>query len=304
LPDDHHAVFKSVTRFSWVDREKLYRALGFIGKKKRADGKEVIGYLQKQVPMQVCDGKRFRKFVSPLIQTNGTPHGIPQGSPLSDVLANMYLLDFDVAMASSMASCGGKYYRYSDDILLIVPDIHDDEIARLDAVQSTLNYCGEKLLISVSKSTVHRFDNVTSGSEMTQTCTLVHGTQGKNGLEYLGFRFDGKRVYIRDSTRAGLNRKIVAASRKLARLHVKANPQKSISELENSFNYNYVMLKFGRVDDFAENTQGYRGWTFWTYALRAESVFGTKGKPILRQLSSYKVFVRRKVQEAIATYAK
>jgi uncharacterized protein YaaR (DUF327 family) len=212
----------------------------------------------------------------------------------------MYLLDFDVAMVALMKSCGGQYYRYSDDILLLIPGKQDDVEMRLKAVQSTLNECGEKLLISEKKSAVHRFENILVNDKASRVCTLIYGNQGKNGLEYLGFRFDGERVYIRDSTRAGLNRKIVASARKLARLHVRANPQKSLAQLLESFKYSYLLTKFGRIEDFESNTKGYRGWTFWTYALRASAVFGEKGNPIFRQLSSYKRFVRQKVKDAIA----
>lgn len=304
LPDDHHSVFKNITKFSWVDRDRLYRLLGFIGKKKRADGKTVTGYRVKRIPLQVCNSRRFRREVCALIETNDLPHGIPQGSPISDVLANMYLMDFDAKMVAYMAVCKGFYFRYSDDILLIVPGSQDDIAARIKTVQDTLNSCGDKLEISTKKSAVHRFNVSSVDGLTTRTCTLVYGTQGKNGLEYLGFRFDGERVYIRDSTRAGLNRKIVAAARKLARIHANINPSMAIAELEQSFNHNFVITKFGRVDDFESNARGYRGWTFWTYAIRAHETFGAKGKPIIRQLRSHKMFIRRKANEALARYAK
>lgn len=301
LPKDHHNVFKNVTRFAWVEKEALYKLLGYIGPKKRPNGKVADGYL-KRVPLQVCNGKTFRNKVSALIQENKVGHGIPQGSPISDVLANMYLLDFDAKMVAALASCGGYYFRYSDDILMLVPGAQDDIDLRLKLVQDTLNSCGDELIISSKKSAVHKFERL-EGSDHASICTLVYGSQGKNGLEYLGFRFDGKHVFIRDSTRAGLNRKIVAAANKLARIHVDSNPKMSVSQLEDSFNYNRVITKFGRVDNFESNTKGYRGWTFWTYAVRANATFGPKGKPILRQMRNYKLFVRRKCKAALLRFA-
>ena len=302
LPKNHHQVYKSITKFAWVDKEALYKRLRFIGEKQRSNGKITSGYLVKRVPLQVCSGKVFRNKIFDLIQTNEDPHGIPQGSPISDVLANMYLIDFDTKMTAALANCSGHYYRYSDDVLILVPGNQDDIKLRLKMIQDTLNSCGDKLVFSAKKSAVHRFTQCQTGSDTTQSCTLVYGNQGKNGLEYLGFRFDGKSVYIRDSTRAGLNRKIVAAAKKLARIHARANPQKTLSELESSFNFDRLIKKFGRVDEFESNTKGYRGWTFWTYAVRANEVFGSKGRPILRQLRGYKSFVRHKAKEALARY--
>jgi hypothetical protein len=202
-----------------------------------------------------------------------------------------------------LASCSGHYYRYSDHILILIPGNQDDIELRFKMIQDTLNSCGDKLVFSAKKSAVHRFTQHKIGIDISQNCTLVHGNQGKNGLEYLGFHYNGKYVYIRDSTRAGLNRKIVAAAKKLARIHAKANQEKTLSELESSFNFDRVITKFGRVDDFESNTKGYRGWTFWTYAVRANEVFGSKGRPILRQLRAYKSFVRHKSKEALARYA-
>ncbi len=299
LPRDHYRVFRSVTKYASVDRESLYKALGFIGPKPLPLGGTRMGYLVDRVPLQVCKPKRFRKLVADagLIKTNDFPYGIPQGSPISDVLANIYLLEFDAAVVATLTKCGGRYFRYSDDILIIVPGHTDDIPARLQGIRQALSKGGQNLLIQDKKSAVHRFDKAADGKV---SCSLVYGSQGKNGLEYLGFRFDGARVYVRDSTRAGLNRKIVASSKRLALFYINTHPGLTLTQLQSSFNYNRVVMKFGRVMDFASNDNGYRRWTFWTYAVRARATFGKKGEPIMRQLNDYKSFVRRKVDEAFA----
>lgn len=301
LPADHFAVFKNVTKYAWVDKEKLYRTLGFIGEKQNDQGANVTGYIVDKVPLQVCDSSTFRSKVVPHIQVNPNKYGIPQGSPISDVLANMYLIDFDIAIAQLMTSCGGVYYRYSDDILLIIPGECEDVENRLATVQAILSACGDNLALSQKKSTVHRFSRIAPGCCQLQ-CSLVHGKQGKNGLEYLGFRFDGQRVYVRDSTLAGLNRKITVAARRLARQHVLKNPSMTQSQLIDSFKFSLLLTKFGRVKEFENNEKGYLGWTFWTYARRSSAVFGPKGRPILKQLSCYRKYARNKVISAISKY--
>jgi len=300
LPPDHYKIYKSVTRYAWVNKNDIYEKLGFIGPKTAPNGRPTVGYRIGKVPLQVCSAAVFREQIAPLIAVNKEPHGIPQGSPISDVLANLYLLEFDAKIAKQIQSVGGSYYRYSDDILIIVPDVSEDHNARILQVQKLLNDCGEKLMIQPQKTCVFRFSKADASLATKQLCTLIDGAAGKNGLEYLGFRFDGARVYLRDSTLSNLNRKMVSSARRLARRHCGHNPGASIASLEATFNYNLLLRQFGRVQDFESKFLEYKNWTFWTYAKRAASVFGNCGNPILHQLKRYKQFARRKADEALS----
>ena len=107
-------------------------------------GKPGNGYLvpYADVPTQLCSPHDFRQKIlgengqyESLVIPNSKSCGIPQGAPNSDLLANLYLIDFDVemnALASSdllanlylidfdvemnalASSVGGSYVRYSD----------------------------------------------------------------------------------------------------------------------------------------------------------------------------------------------
>lgn len=301
LPADHFKVFQNVTRYASVDRDKLYRKLGFIGKKKLANGRPTVGYLIDKVPLQVCSSKTFREKIAPLIAVNSQTHGIPQGSPISDVLANLYLLEFDTQLSAALKKDGGEYYRYSDDILMIVPGITDDYKSRLQSVQNLLTEHGDKLVIQPTKSTVHRFTNdVVSGAPR---CMSLSGKSGKNGLEYLGFRFDGLRVYLRDSTRSRLQRKMTVVVSGAARTHCKKNKGKSTSELKRLFRSDLVLQRFGKIKDFDTVALEYEDWTFWTYAIRAQQVFGEKGISIAKQLRNFKRSIQDKAAKAIDKYS-
>ena len=85
------------------------------------------------MPKQLCSPKDFREKIvgngidyktiikkNPYI-LNNEYRGIPQGSPISDIIANMYMLDFDQAVKNLSDKRDWYYRRYSDDILLIVP---------------------------------------------------------------------------------------------------------------------------------------------------------------------------------------
>jgi hypothetical protein len=296
MPPDHFQVFRNVTRYACVNREALYKILGFIGQKS-VGTRQVTGYLVKRVPQHVCSGRIFREKVASLIKTNRTNYGIPQGSPISDVLANLSLLEFDTEMVEQMAKVGGSYRRYSDDILLIIPGHGDDFVARLAQVQVLLKACGDKLTIQPTKTTVHKFSR-TEGTDFSK-CTLLSGSAGKNGLEYLGFRFDGRKAFIRDSTRSRLQRKMTFAVNAAVRRLFRANPGKGRAELKRLFDVNAVLSQFYKVRDFESVAATPRSWTFWTYLIRAQETLGSKGKPIAGQVRNFRHSISYKADRLI-----
>lgn len=98
LPIDHLKVFKAVTRYAVVDKRDVYQRLGHFGvKRKSKSGKAITGYLTPyhKMPKQLCSGKEFREKIAgangrkSLIKRNHKPYGIPQGSPISDLLGNL-----------------------------------------------------------------------------------------------------------------------------------------------------------------------------------------------------------------------
>jgi hypothetical protein len=300
LPKDHLKVFQVITRYAVVNKRHVYERLGHFGiKRKSKSGQPIPGYLTPfaKMPTQLCTGKVFREKIAggdgtkSLIELNYKPYGIPQGSPISDLLANLYLLDFDCTVAEWAHAAGGVYYRYSDDILIIVPGNASSGLGLMSKVQSLIKTYGTKLEIKDDKSSVFEFRK--SGSR--QTCKLVAGKQGQNGLEYLGFRFNGQHAYIRDSTLSNLYRKVSRSARREAHALARRYPDKDEAYLRSRFDYERLIKRFGRVEDFGEKNEDYRGWTFWTYARRASSVFGLLGKPILSQLSRHRKNIRRRI---------
>jgi hypothetical protein len=302
MPPDHYRVFRNVTRYATVNREDLYQSLGFIGKKSKGT-RQATGYLVKRVPLQICSGKDFRQKVVPLITTNTANCGIPQGCPISDVLANLYLLEFDTQMVDQIAKVGGSYRRYSDDILMIVPGHADDSDSRLAQIRALLNAHGDNLAIQQAKTTVHRFSR-SAGADSAK-CQHLSGSAGKNGLEYLGFRFDGRKVFIRDSTRSRLQRKMTFAVNAAVRRLCSSNPSRGRSELKrlfDAFDANVVLSQFYKVRDFEKVARVPDKWTFWTYLIRAQKAFGSKGKAIAGQVRSFRRSISHKAGQLIDKY--
>ena len=68
-------------------------------------------------------------------------NGIPQGSPISGVLANIYMMEFDLAMKHLIEEeNNGLYMRYSDDIIIVLPNIEEGVFKKIyDSIINEIN---------------------------------------------------------------------------------------------------------------------------------------------------------------------
>jgi len=303
FPSDHYRVYEAITKFACVDRDKTLRALGYFKSTKGSAGKSSASAPSKKVRLCLCSGSEFREKVKSLIVSNKENYGIPQGAPLSDVIANSYLIDFDKALRGIANNAGGCYYRYSDDILLVMPAQGEDFKARLREIQDLIRAQGSRLCIQDKKSSIFRFFSSIQTPQGGRRFDLVFGSNGKNGLEYLGFRFDGRAVYLRDSTISGLNRKIVASAKRQARSHVAKRPHMSLAQLQACFDYKSLIERFGRIREFEILKAEYSTWTFITYVKRSIAIFGSLGRPIAKQMAGHRAFIRRKADEELSRLA-
>jgi hypothetical protein len=299
LPKDHHQVFKAVTQYSFVDVRAVYQELGIVGEKRGPDGKKKIGTLVRRndIPLQLCKPQVFREKLKKHIQSNPNAFGVPQGSPISDLLANLYMLRFDERMHNLMLSKGGVYFRYSDDILIILPGLMETIDEFLASIDEALNESSPGLKIKAKKTQIYRFSRPAGSSD--QTSTQLHKSKGADGLEYLGFRYDGSQILLRNSTISGIKRKITGSANAMARRHVEANPGMSLEALKSSFNYGILISKFGRAREFDAGDKKYSEWTFWTYVRRSTEILGALGSNIMHQMRLYKSFARTKARKAI-----
>ena len=309
LPPDHFTIFRNITKYHVVDQKDVYRRLGFI------EDVQENGYLRekftvpfKDMPTQLCSPSEFREKICggdpklpSLIKSNsdenGSPldHGVPQGAPISDLIANFYLLDFDVAMNAFAIANGGRYMRYSDDILLIIPGRADLADAVESFAVSEIKKHGKALEIKASKTCIVAFHQTDSGL----TFSHVRGPQGKNGFEYLGFRFDGNLVYVRDSTISRLYRKVALSAKGVARGYVDAHPDKDAYEILANFNYSDFSKRFTKVPREELSPDDFSTWTFYSYLIRASEIFGERGAPILPQARNFKAIMKERIERAM-----
>lgn len=206
LPEDHYSVFRAVTKYAWVDRDELYLRLGLRKTKLR----------EWYAPL--CTPYEFRTLVRTqdpsrnLIKVKSDGKGIPQGSPISSLLSNIYMLDFDQYMYDTLHSIGGLYCRYSDDILIVSPPDKRKTAERAlleSAARSRL-----ELHEGPGKKTVAEFRQLYSNK-----------VRSDRPLQYLGFTFDGDVARIRSHTISRFLRRMRKSVRRekfLARMRAKA----------------------------------------------------------------------------------
>lgn len=309
LPADHFRVFRAITRYAYVDVIKAYTRLGYYGDKTDRHGKVRPGYLKarKDIPVQLCDGRTFQEKIarsatqSSIIEVNKLGMGVPQGAPLSDLLANAYLVEFDKFLRDTCDRLGGCFFRYSDDILVIAPISETDALQLETEIRGAIATYGKGLLIKEEKSAIHRFD--VQGDRQTVRTIKATDRDGKpmenKPFEYLGFRYDGRHAFIRDKTMSNLHRKIASVCRATAIRQVKRYQGKPTDEILALTNVEKVIQAFGSVEDFHLKAADYRSWTFTTYAKRASKTMGTLGKPIARQMKNLRNAIKQRISHEL-----
>ena len=218
MPDDHYNVYKALTKKRFVKLNELHNTFHnrLWVERKEPNNPEISVWKQKKVAklrnfrrenvIAFCKKKEFFKKHKYLVHSERrgskgnrnhkstfSDKGIPQGSPMSATLANIYMLTFDEEMFDAVSAVGGFYQRYSDDLILICPLEAEKEIhqAMLDSISGTCN-----LDIHPHKTKLYRY--------YRNSAHYKGGLIGKNDkvnpdyqLEYLGFEYTGKRVYVK-----------------------------------------------------------------------------------------------------------
>jgi RNA-directed DNA polymerase len=163
LPNDWYKVFRHVTRFRKIEREDLAEHAVFGPRLKLRDSNPVAGITEV-------------KAAGIPITHNENDYGIPQGTPISSALSNLYMIDIDTTLAAICLSRGALYQRYADDILVACQRIDEADIVTklTDAIEA------HKLEIKAEK-----------------TERAVFGTKRNTVFQYLGFNISPQGACIR-----------------------------------------------------------------------------------------------------------
>lgn len=238
LPKDHYNLFKTLTNIKYIEIDQLFESYGntmmvekgvpnsSMGKKYVRKKIKKIKYFKEKCASHYCDKKEFLKNNLNLVISKNNSVGIPQGSPISATLANIYMLDFDQEIADYISSIRGFYQRYSDDLIIICEQIYEDEVTNL--IRSKIETLVH-LKIEPNKTKLFHFENlngVFTGFEIDEKSKLPNYNKT---LEYLGFSFDGQRVLIKTSGFSKFYRSMKSAFKKSTSLALYSkNPDKSL----------------------------------------------------------------------------
>jgi len=224
LPPDHYNIFKNITKFSYVEEDDLFNEFQekIIVERKPRSFKEIKikkkNYLRNKRAVAYCSKENIGEIRSKgLIKSNKyiindsgdkvlRTKGIPQGSPISANLANIYMIDFDKTANDLLTSLNGIYQRYSDDMVAICPKKFEEKV--IEHFLSTIK--NVHLEIQMSKTQIFHFiyDEVTGRKKCFEKNRNTNRLQNNTVFEYLGFQFDGHYTLIKSASLSGYYRKM------------------------------------------------------------------------------------------------
>ena len=145
--------------------------------------------------------------------------GIPQGLPISAILANMYLLDFDKAILKELVEDNGCYYRrYSDDIIIICNS------SKVKLVQEIVEKQMESAEVEISKDKTEIFDfRFESYNKLNEKRLTSFKYDSKTNIKkhaplvYLGFEYRGYNTLIKSANISKFYRRMITIVKRRAR---------------------------------------------------------------------------------------
>lgn len=254
LPTDWFKVLRAVTKYTYVEMEDLKQHPTF-GPRLAKKGSDPIATVQE-----------LKKETISFHPNPGVSKGVPQGTPISACLSNLYMIDFDASARAYCDGVGAMYRRYSDDILVICKPSDaaavEAEITRLMAL--------EKLELSPSKTERTEF-----------TPASAPGVSSK-AAQYLGFSLEPSGASIRPSSLSRQWRKMRRAIKRTRRMAEKE-------------------IAAGRSDRawtkrLRRRFTGLQFRNFSSYGRRSAAAFGN-GKKITRQVRRFEQGAEREIEE-------
>ncbi|MFN0292457.1 reverse transcriptase domain-containing protein [Pedobacter helvus] len=311
LPLDQYKIFRSLTTYSYVGKASFLKHFDIDTEKPGKyhnlldllpDSLAGANYIEK---FNLIRGRRLVVRNKPKKNSDGTfsNRGIPQGSPMSSVLSNIYLIDFDRWLANLGRLMGFSYMRYCDDLLIICKS---KDVVYLNNEIITVIKERYKLAINSKKTEVVEFRPNSVGKirgfnikkpEGRRT-TKSNEQRYYKSLQYLGFEFNGENIYIRPGSLSRYFRKAKGRVLKTMMMaYGKKSKKEQISKKQLYFRYTH----FGKRNfiTYAQNAakQQY---------VNSEGIVrpGLDSISIKRQLSSHFAILEKELVKTSKEFAK
>lgn len=236
MPPDYYNVFKNITRFSYILKEDIEKVL------------DMDKYYSK-----FFSTKEFRGFRYKNVHKNTKSYGIPQGSGISSIYANIYLIDFDKQISRYVEKFNGIYRRYCDDLIIVIPfteNINDYNYNQHKEFLLSIKNEVPNLVIQPEKTG----DFFYYGGEIKDTKFK------KTKLDYLGFSFDGSSVRIREKS--------------LFKYYSRTYKKVRFCNIESE-KFGRKSYRRGLYKSYSHLGKRHNGYgNFISYALRSQRIFG------------------------------
>jgi hypothetical protein len=250
LDDAEYKIFKSITQYSYLNRDDIFSYMNITVK----EGKGLDKFFET---------KEFHECKKQYLQKHRENYGIPQGSSISSVYANVYMIEFDKIINDYVTSKGGLYRRYCDDIIICIPTNKNtmDEREIINHKEYILGVKDSipKLIINNDKTEEYLFIN-NSFKDSSNKLTTIN---------YLGFSFDGVNVRLREKS---LFKYYTRAYKKVRSVNLKKGQDKIAAKKALYRSYTHlgdVRNKVGKKDSKGKTFHG----NFITYARKAHEKF-------------------------------
>jgi len=186
------------------------------------------------------------KLIKQYVHKNKSSKGIPQGSPLSGLLANIYMLSFDMEIRREFPAV--FYRRYSDDLIFICDEELKDNL--LASIEEKISH--RDLSIQPTKTFIAKFGYANSMLKCVQVSDGNGVKNNRDYIDFLGFEYNGQTTHFRKNTYQKLLKKSVinriSRKKNSTKLIKRIKPKKDTLKHRNRSNYLMKAIEVTKSD--------------------------------------------------------
>lgn len=272
LPADHYAVFKNITKYSKWELSDILRINGLEDSLK--------GIRQLNERQRVLTKEQFQKGKSAICR-NSDSLGIPQGSPISGLLANIYMMKVDKRINDMVLQKNGLYMRYSDDFIIVLPELkHSGAIWLIKEIITIFN-ATPGIELQIEKTQYFSFEN-------RKICNCSNEIDGKadgrnQEVNFLGYSFDGNNIRIRAKTNSKYYYRMYRKARAISK-------SGGVTPKGNPISAHNLYKRY--------SIKGIKNGNYFSYVKRAQNVFGDEqGESIRRDTKRHMQKIAKAIKQ-------
>lgn len=179
LEKDIYNIYKHITKFSYCNWDNI---MGVLELENTVRNRKLVNRSERLLSIEQLKNNKQ------IVEKHRLEYGIPQGSPISAVFANVYMMSFDILLNEYVQRNNGVYMRYSDDIIVIIPCNRADVFNHNESITRLCDNFKDYVSLQDEKTKRLFYD----GKKIVNL-----KTSKEDEIDYLGFCFDGFRTKFR-----------------------------------------------------------------------------------------------------------